>query len=155
MNIFWLDNDLRQCAIAHCDKHVVKMCVEYAQILSTVSRQAGLEQGYRETHKNHPCVKWCSESIFNRVMLFQLELCLGAEFTYRFGKQHKSVELVKTLKLPNLPLILPTKPPLCMPDKYKTDDVILSYREYYIGEKQEITYWSYRPMPEWYRRDNP
>lgn len=49
MNIFWLDNDLRQCAIAHCDKHVVKMCVEYAQILSTVSRQAGLEQGYRDT----------------------------------------------------------------------------------------------------------
>lgn len=36
LNIFYLDHDPRQAAQFHCDRHVVKMCVETAQILSTV-----------------------------------------------------------------------------------------------------------------------
>lgn len=34
MNIFWLDNDPAEAARAHCDRHVVKMIVETAQLLS-------------------------------------------------------------------------------------------------------------------------
>ena len=38
MNIFYLDKDPNVCANYHCDKHVVKMIVEYAQMLSTAHR---------------------------------------------------------------------------------------------------------------------
>ena len=35
MNIFYLDHDPKICATYHNDKHVVKMIIEYAQLLST------------------------------------------------------------------------------------------------------------------------
>ena len=39
MNIFYLDHNVtKSCAEQHVDKHVVKMIVEYAQILSTAHR---------------------------------------------------------------------------------------------------------------------
>ena len=38
MNIFYLDHDVRKCAEMHNDKHVVKMILEYAQLLSTAHR---------------------------------------------------------------------------------------------------------------------
>lgn len=38
MNIFYLDHNMERCAQYHCDKHVVKMIVEYAQLLSTCKR---------------------------------------------------------------------------------------------------------------------
>ena len=38
MNIFYLHNDPKVCAELHVDKHVVKMIVEYAQLLSTAKR---------------------------------------------------------------------------------------------------------------------
>ena len=38
MNIFYLDTNPALCAEYHCDKHVVKMIIEYAQMLSTAHR---------------------------------------------------------------------------------------------------------------------
>ena len=38
MNIFFLHRDPEQAAKEHVDKHVVKMIVEYAQLLSTAHR---------------------------------------------------------------------------------------------------------------------
>ena len=38
MNIFYLDFQTDKCAEYHCDKHVTKMIVEYAQLLSTAHR---------------------------------------------------------------------------------------------------------------------
>jgi hypothetical protein len=39
-----------------------------------------------------------------------------------------------------------------MPDKYKTDDPVISYRNYYMSEeKQRIASWKKkREKPEWY-----
>jgi hypothetical protein len=41
---------------------------------------------------------------------------------------------------------------LAMPDKYKTDDPIQSYRNYYMSdEKQKIATWNKRrKKPDWY-----
>lgn len=41
MNIFVLSRNVTKCAAYHCDKHVVKMIVEYTQILSTVQHIFG------------------------------------------------------------------------------------------------------------------
>ena len=38
MNIFFLSFDPEECAEFHCDKHVLKMILEYAQLLSTAHR---------------------------------------------------------------------------------------------------------------------
>ena len=38
MNVFYLHRDPNICAQMHCDKHVVKMCIEYAQLMSTAHR---------------------------------------------------------------------------------------------------------------------
>ena len=38
MNIFYLDRDEQKAAQYHCDKHVVKMILESAQLLSTAHR---------------------------------------------------------------------------------------------------------------------
>ena len=35
MNIFYLDSDIERVVQFHCDSHVVKMCLETAQILCT------------------------------------------------------------------------------------------------------------------------
>jgi hypothetical protein len=51
MNIFYLDNNTKQAARWHCDDHVRKMMVEYAQLLSTAHRVLD----------GTPCTvsKWC------------------------------------------------------------------------------------------------
>jgi len=36
MNIFFLDWDVKKCAEYHCDKHIVKMILETAQLLCGV-----------------------------------------------------------------------------------------------------------------------
>jgi hypothetical protein len=48
MNIFVLDNDPKLAAQMHLDKHVVKMIIEYAQLLSTAHR---LRDGVLSTHQ--------------------------------------------------------------------------------------------------------
>ena len=45
VNIFILDENPKTCAEYHCDKHVIKMILESAQMLSTVSRLNGGEAG--------------------------------------------------------------------------------------------------------------
>ena len=57
MNIFYLDKDPQQAAKYHCDKHVVKMILESAQMLCTVVNEisGGQVTPYKSTHKNHPC----------------------------------------------------------------------------------------------------
>jgi len=45
MNIFYLHKDPDICASYHCDKHVLKMIIEYAQLLSTAHRMLdGVEE---------------------------------------------------------------------------------------------------------------
>lgn len=41
MNIFYLSSDPVSAAASHCDKHVVKMILEYGQLLSTAHRVLG------------------------------------------------------------------------------------------------------------------
>ena len=58
MNIFILDKDPKTAAEYHCDKHVLKMILETAQMLCTAHWETGGQAPYRATHKNHPCTKW-------------------------------------------------------------------------------------------------
>lgn len=152
MNIFWLDVKLKKAAREHVDKHVVKMLVEYTQLLSASSRLSGLEQGYRLSHAKHPCTLWLLESRENWELLYILTEYLYEEYKWRYDEmgRHKSYTMLKTLKMPPLPKVQFTEPPQCMPDKYKDANLITAYRNYYIGEKAYFAKWRYRDMPEWF-----
>ena len=53
MNIFVLHKDPAVAATMACDKHVVKMILETAQMLCTAARALGSDAPYGATHKKH------------------------------------------------------------------------------------------------------
>ena len=156
MNIFLLDYDTKKCARYHCDKHVVKMILETAQLLCGVhhvTNQVTTEVPYKLSHKNHPCAIWARQSLPNYLYLCDLGLELCKEYTYRYGKRHKSQDVIEwcLTNKPNIPDTTFTTPARAMPDDYKVDNVVESYRRYYMGEKSNIAVWKNREVPEWYQ----
>jgi len=155
MNIFVLDRDVRKCAEYHNDKHVVKMILESAQLLCGVHhmvKSQNNEVPYRLSHKNHPCSIWARENISNYLWLCELGLELCKEYTYRYGKRHKSQDVIEwcLTNVPNLPEEDFTEPPKAMPEDYKVEDVVQSYRNYYIGDKKYFSKWKKRDVPPWF-----
>jgi arylsulfatase A-like enzyme len=146
MNIFVLDLDPKKCAQYHCDKHVVKMIVETAQLLSTAHHVNGVNLAlegmlYKKTHVNHPCAIWARKSLENYLWLSRLGLELIDEYRIRYGKWHKTFDLMVLLS-DYIPMYFQdkyiTQRPLCMPDKYKQSDPVFAYRDYYKNEKRSI-----------------
>lgn len=159
MNIFYLDKDPATCAKYHCDKHVVKMILESAQILCTViNEKAGYQvTPYKSTHRNHPCTLWAGQSYENADWLVQLTYNLNTEFMYRFNHKlsHKSWQMledigISTLIKVYLPKLGGTTPPaLAMPEEYRSEDPVESYRLYYRLDKQHLLKYSKRERPDW------
>ena len=58
MNVFFLDKDPKLAAEYHCDKHVVKMLIEYAQLMSTAHRVMDGEEWYDRTANNRRIKRW-------------------------------------------------------------------------------------------------
>ena len=179
MNIFYLDHDVRKCAEMHNDKHVVKMILEYAQLLSTAHRVLdGVELNgisasgrkkkfwtlgdsrdytlYKATHINHPSAVWVRKSVQNYMWLAEMLEVLCGEYTYRYGKVHKVerdglMQLLKNEFPKNLPDVFWSEPTPAMPDNVKIPgDSIKSYRNYYINNKTHLANWKKRTTPEWY-----
>jgi hypothetical protein len=152
MNIFYLDKNINKCAEYHCDKHVVKMILEYTQILCSVYYYTnGIPNNiYKLTHKNHPCCIWCRESLSNWLWLKDMTLALYDEYKFRYNnKQHKSGELVELLPTPKINNIGITERPQAMPENFRNLDVITAYRNYYRSNKQHILRYTKRDIPEW------
>lgn len=119
MNIFVLDEWPHLAAKDHCDKHVVKMFLESAQMLSTACRLSGLDVGYKATHKNHPCSVWVRQSLQNWCWLRELAYCLNEEYKARYNKpHHKSWLVIESLPEPDLPDIGLTPFAQAMPEQY-------------------------------------
>jgi len=151
INIFFLSLNTEKCAQYHCDKHVVKMILETAQILSSAHWMTGSEAPYRLTHKNHPCSIWARGSLKNYIWLCDLGKELCAEYTFRYDKIHKTQEVIQLLSenRPSLPVSKNTKFPRAMPEKYHHKNIVKSYRDYYIGEKFDILSYKKRGEPKW------
>lgn len=175
MNIFYLHNDPVTCAQQHVDKHVVKMILEYAQLLSTAHRvldgtqsvgvsKTGRKQTryvlsdsresvlYSATHINHPSAIWVRKSDSNYRWLFSLYQALMDEYTYRYGKVHKCSALERTLASPPTNIVSGkfTEPTPAMPEDFiVSGDSIKSYMNYYNGSKQRMFSWKMREVPQW------
>ena len=152
MNIFYLDEDPKLCAQYHCDKHCVKMIVEQVQLLSTAHWMTGGEAPYKKTHINHPSNKWVRESLSNYVWLCDMTMELCKEYTYRYGKTHKTQQHLEwcIVNLPNIEDKGFTEMPQAMPDECKRENPIDGYRNYYNVEKAYMCKWKNRITPEWF-----
>ena len=91
MNIFVLDRDINKLVEAHVDKHVVKMILEHAQMLSTAVRltlpEDKVGNAYKAGFQNHPCTLWVRESLANWFWLRDATMQLNEEFMFRFDKK--------------------------------------------------------------------
>jgi len=180
MNVFVLDKNPVQCAKEHIDKHVCKMCTEYAQLLSTAHRvvdgelwigrtQTGrkvkryyLEDSYMNhklylaSHINHPCNIWLRESVENYNWLYKMWRCLGQEYSYRYGRTHKSIsKLADALSTPpmNIEQESMTEPPAAMSNYVECiveNNIVASYRNYYWKAKRSFAKWTKRDKPIWW-----
>ncbi len=163
----------------HNDKHCVKMILEYAQLLSTAHRvldgtlsiglsETGRKQSryvlsdgresllYIATHLNHPSAVWVRQSAENYLWLANMLIALCEEYTYRYGKVHKTErDGLAYVLLKNIPHNIRnsgfTQPTPAMPDEVKiVGDSLASYRNYYIKNKAHLASWKKRNIPEWY-----
>jgi hypothetical protein len=161
MNIFYVHADPKIAAEMHCDKHVVKMIVEAAQMLSTAHRicdgirmvgksKTGRKKTdwvlsdktlesvlYKTVHVNHPSTVWTRESLQNYEWHYKLFASLCAEYCHRYGKEHATwVKLDSVLRTPpkNIPSLGFTPVRLAMksnPECMFPEDPLKSYRLFY------------------------
>ena len=158
MNIFFLHTDPQWAANALCDKHVPKMLLESAQMLSTAV-QANAEKKFDDLYKpaypKHPMTIWVG---FNRdCFRWALEnaVYINHQYEQRFNKGHKSFRVIETIYNNNYIDDISNgffkEPPQCMPDEYKDKDYITAYRKYYQGAKAYFAKWEKGVFaPEWW-----
>lgn len=145
MNIFFLSLNPREAARLHCDKHVIKMIIESAQMLYCAHWVLNSDlpsTAYKKAHMNHPCSKWVRESLTNYLWLCYLAKELCAEYKFRYGeyKTHKTEDHINWLLQnypPNLAYIGFTVPPQAMPIEYKKPDVVDAYQTFYRESKMK------------------
>lgn len=142
MNLFILDTDPVKAAQLQCNRHIVKMVVESAQMLSTTHRMLdGIETRgpsksgktnskkwihpdptldqilYKAVHIHHPCTVWTMQSNENYNWHWIHFAALCDEFTYRYGKVHSTDALLRDVlkQTPrNIPIGSLTPQPLAM-----------------------------------------
>jgi len=161
MNIFFVDTSPQGAARALCDKHIPKMVVETAQMLSTAAwcvlsppNTTVLPRIYRSAYPNHPSTKWVRSSLGAYTWTWGLFRNLIIEYEFRFNRRHKSTDLLDPLGSYEILDCLDTTafelPPQCMPDKYKQVDTLRAYRAYYLGDKMRFAKWERgRSAPDW------
>lgn len=152
MNIFATHPNPKVSARHHCYVHVVKMIVEYHQLMSTAHRLLDgdvLADKYRlckATHANHPSAVWVRQSEKNYRWLWLCAKELHAIYEEWSGKRHAYHAMHQLLSRPptnigNEPFSLPTP---AMPDEYKQGNACLSYRSYLNDKFRE---WQGRNKP--------
>ena len=174
MNIFYLDSDPVKSAELHCDKHVVKMIIEYAQLMSTAHRvldgdlyedrtannhrikrwrlsDSNMENVvYKASHINHPSAIWTRASDSNYQFVYDMFVALCNEYTHRYGRVHLTEQKLKDL-LQHLPNNIASadfvEPPQAMPDDVKTSNAVDAYQNYYKVYKKDFAKWTDRETP--------
>jgi hypothetical protein len=163
MNIFVIDRMPSVAARYLCDKHVPKMTTESAQMMASALIRHGSDDlpntkagtPYLGGYPNHPCTKWAGDGRDNFMWLafHAIELC--RQYKLRYDKIHACTHPI--IQMVNQAEIIPegkTPHVLAMPDKYKEDCPVKSYRKYYVYEKKFATWNKGTPTPLWWITQN-
>jgi len=175
MNIFYVNKNPILAAQSLVDRHVVKMVLESAQLLSTAHRvldgfysvqktitgrniqrwtipDERNDVLYTATHINHPSAVWCRESVTNYKWLVEHFFGLCEEYRWRYGKTHKCETIGEILRTvpKNIKLGGFTKMPSCMDSQYIiSENPVINYRNYYKIGKSALHAWKNRNPPDW------
>lgn len=180
MNIFILNEDPVVAAQEQCDKHVVKMIVESAQMLSTAHRildgkmdrrksKSGKTMSkywelpdsrerilYKAVHMNHPCTVWTMESSANYTWHYVHFMALCDEYTHRYHRVHATETKLRDALIHapnNIPEgeLTPFKLAMGSNPECMLKDPVESYRRFYETKQNRFSMtWSKRPIPEWF-----
>ena len=168
MNIFYLDKDPIIAAQMSCDKHVVKMILESAQMLCSTHRVldgdeiADSKGMYKMAHKNHPSTIWTRSSVQNYIWLWRHMTALMREYTHRYGKVHATeTKLAKIFKNPpkNLPegpqqefaVAIAENQTCRQVPGFDKLPVVNKYQQYILNDKP-FAVWSKRDKPSWFNK---
>jgi hypothetical protein len=162
MNIFILDHDIQLSAQYHCDKHVVKMVLESAQLMCSAHIAHNKPAPYKMSagHMKHPCAIWARETQDNYFYLWELAKELCAEYSFRYGKIHSSQTIIDNLPWPDF---LPVGKQTPFARAFRRDmpaenlqrilsckDAVDAYRLYYVLDKAHFCKWTGRSVPLWF-----
>lgn len=164
MNIFVVDRDPKISAQMLCDKHIIKMILESCQMLSTAIWYSGFQhlkpKEFAVSHSfckpcyiNHPCTQWVRQNKENFMWLYNhgKALCEEKLFRYFNNPPHKRqsdydrfLHYLDFIPSGDLEPFAQE-----MPEQYKCVDTVKAYRDYYIGKKKHILYYTRRQVPHW------
>lgn len=161
VNLFYLDKDPKKCAKYYCDKHVNKIMIEIAQILSQAHHLIGTKtppyQKCRVVKKGLAPYEWSIKSTGNYNYCAELAYQLLLEYKFRYQKdKHKCEEPIKWLKSN-----LPEKVPKGRRTKFKLTKNTEIYHKYfnvedacklsYVDFKCKTDKWTRRNKPKWFK----
>lgn len=169
MNRFIIDHHPGAIAKQLCDKHIVKMPTEEAQMLCTTIRQyapdyADEHELYKTAHPKHPCTIWAGKTRANFMFAYELYEAMLNEYKHRFMRDHGAGNPSTTNPLASsehiryasrfIPEGSLTPHPECFGEHThlvtKQPWPVDSYRQYYIVDKMDIAlYNNGRDMPMW------
>jgi len=165
VNFFYLDEDPKKCAKYYCNRHILKIPIEIAQILSKIHHELNSNIDYSKIYKNALVVKntigpycWIKESLHNYIWTCTLGLELINEYKLRYNKtEHKTECILQFLfdNQPNLPNIGKTK--FKGTNKYDmfqyiSDDPIICARYNYAEMKCINDKWNKDGTPDWFKK---
>ena len=163
VNFFYLDNDPKICAQCYCNKHIIKIPIEIAQILSKIHHELNSDIDYSKIYKNSLVVKntlgpyiWAMESLDNYIWTCHLGLALIDEYKFRYNKETFKTQIVIETLLdnpPNLPKIGKTKfISTNQIDMFQfiSNDPIVCARYNYCEMKCSNDLWTNREKPDWF-----
>lgn len=156
MDIYFLSKNPQEVASSLADEHITEMLTNTTKILcSAFRRSEGDKRADERKLPNSSCpwysvTSWAIETKANFIWLWTLGFSLATEFQTRFHSIHPDTEVLKRIEIPELltgHLMSPF--PQTFPDKYRTEDIIISNRIFYCTEKLCTPEWTERERPEW------
>jgi hypothetical protein len=165
VNFFYLDKDPKKCAEYYCDKHIIKIPIEIAQILSKIHHELKTKIDINKIYKDSTVVSktlgpylWSIESLDNYIWTCKLGLELINEYKIRYNKEiHKTEDIIIYLlnNPPKLDKIGITK--FRMTNKYDmfqyiSNDSVICARYNYCEMKCANDKWTNRNKPEWFNK---
>lgn len=163
VNFFYLDQNPSKCAEYYCDKHVIKIPVEIAQILSKIHHILKSKIDYEKIYANSKVVKetlgpylWSLSSLDNYIWTCDLGLSLISEYKYRFGKTtHKTESVLEYLKQNPPPINNLGITKFIMTNKYDmyqfvSTNPVKNSRYNYVELKCSNDKWTRRTKPSWF-----
>ena len=127
MNIFYVDKDPVKAAEMMCDKHIIKMILESAQMLCTAKRvldgteyTAKTKNGrnikrwkldntneeaiiYKAGWLGHPSTQWVLKSAYNYLWLYKHMIALNDQYKLRWQKDKDHTSIIKLGQLLSVP----------------------------------------------------